>query len=103
MCYMWKIENVLYVENREDVLYVENREDVPYVENRKIWAGRPGSYQIYYPLPPNFVIPQKWDPYWVVDNAMVYKKFCSGVFTIGGMTSWEGGQVEILFKSAILG
>ena len=47
MCYMWKIENVLYVENREDVLYVENREDVLYVENRKIWAGRPGSYQLY--------------------------------------------------------
>ena len=25
MCYMWKIENVSYVESREDVLYVENR------------------------------------------------------------------------------
>ena len=67
----------------------------------QIWAGRPGSYQIYYPLPPKYTILKNQDPYRVVDNAMVYRKFCSGIFTIGGMTSWEGGQVEIFFKSVI--
>ena len=31
------------------------------------------------------------------------QKVLLGNFTIGGMTSWEGGRVEIFFKSAILG
>ena len=74
MCYMWKIDK--YLCRPANFIFCR-------------------SSQIYNQ--------KNQDPYRVVDNAMVYRKFCSGIFTIGGMAIWEGGQVEIFFKSAILG